>query len=152
MYTTSLVLFYLFFYFFLAVPGLHCCAGSSLVAEKNGGYSLVAVCGLLMALASLVAEHRLQGVRASVIMAHRFGSWNSSALEHKLNSCSTWAQFLHGMWNLPRLGIRLVSPALAGRFSTTKPPGKPPSSCLSHSWKFVPFDCLYPSPLSHPYF
>ena len=59
MYTTSLVLFYLFIYLFLAMPGLHCCAGSSLVAEKNGGYSLVAVCGLLMALASLVAEHRL---------------------------------------------------------------------------------------------
>jgi len=37
---------------FVAVPGL------SLVAESRG-YSLVAVSGLLIAVASLVAEHRL---------------------------------------------------------------------------------------------
>ena len=30
-----------------------------------------------------------------------------------------------GMWNLPRVGIEPVSPALAGRFLTTGPPGKP---------------------------
>ena len=41
------------------------CAGSSLLsaglslAAVSGGYSLVAVCGLLIAAASLVAEHRL---------------------------------------------------------------------------------------------
>jgi len=29
------------------------------------------------------------------------------------------------LWNLPRPGIELVSPALAGRFSTTELPGKP---------------------------
>ena len=28
------------------------------------------------------------------------------------------------MWNLPRSGIKPLSPALAGRFLTTKPPGK----------------------------
>ena len=28
------------------------------------------------------------------------------------------------MWDLPRPGIELVSPALAGGFSTTAPPGK----------------------------
>ena len=38
--------------------GLHCCSGFSLVAA-SGGYSLVAVCGLLIAVASLVVEHRL---------------------------------------------------------------------------------------------
>ena len=32
------------------------------------------------------------------------------------------------MWDLPRPGLEPVSPALAGRFSTTAPPGKP---CLS---------------------
>ena len=32
---------------------------------------------------------------------------------------------LHGMWDLPRPGLEPVSPALAGRFSTTAPPGKP---------------------------
>ena len=35
----------------------------SLVAA-NGGDSLVAVCGLLTAVASVVAEHRLQGAQA----------------------------------------------------------------------------------------
>ena len=35
----------------------------------KGGYSLVAVHRLLMAVASLVAEHRLQGTRASVVPA-----------------------------------------------------------------------------------
>ena len=29
------------------------------------------------------------------------------------------------MWDLPRSGLEPVSPALAGRFSTTAPPGKP---------------------------
>ena len=32
---------------------------------------------------------------------------------------------LHGMWDLPTPGHEPVSPALAGRFSTTAPPGKP---------------------------
>ena len=49
-----------FIYLFLAVLGLCCCAGISLVAE-SGSYSPVAVHGLLMVVASLVAEHRLQG-------------------------------------------------------------------------------------------
>ena len=31
----------------------------------------------------------------------------------------------HGMWDLPRPGLEPMSPALAGRFSTTAPPGKP---------------------------
>ena len=29
------------------------------------------------------------------------------------------------MWALPKPGLEPVSPALAGRFSTTAPPGKP---------------------------
>ena len=43
---------------FLAVLGLHCCTGFSLVME-SGGYSLASVRGLLIAVASLVAEHGL---------------------------------------------------------------------------------------------
>ena len=31
---------------------------------------------------------------------------------------------LHGMWDLPRSGIEPVSPALAGGFLSTAPPGK----------------------------
>ena len=37
---------------------------------------------------------------------------------------------LCGMWDLPRPGLEPVSPALAGRFSTTVPPGKPFSDFL----------------------
>ena len=32
---------------------------------------------------------------------------------------------LHGMWDPPGSGIKPVPPALAGRFFTTEPPGKP---------------------------
>ena len=44
-----------FTYLFLAVLGLHCCEGFSLVTA-SGGYSLVVVPGLLVAMASLMAE------------------------------------------------------------------------------------------------
>ena len=48
----------LFIYYFLAVLGLPCCAGFSLVTESRG-YSLAAVSGLLSAVASLLVEHGL---------------------------------------------------------------------------------------------
>ena len=39
----------------------------------------------------------------------------------------TWASVVvsHDMWNLPEPGIKSMPPALAGRFFTTEPPGKP---------------------------
>ena len=43
----------LFIYLFLAVLGLHCCKGFSLVVASEG-YSLAVVCRLLIAVASLV--------------------------------------------------------------------------------------------------
>ena len=49
---------YNFIYLFLAVLGLYCSVAFSLVAE-SGGYSLVAVCRLLIVMASLVGEHGL---------------------------------------------------------------------------------------------
>ena len=69
------------------------------------GPLFIAVSGPLTVAASLVAEHRLQTCR--------------------LSSCGSRAQLLRGMWNLPRPGLEPVSPALAGRFSSTVPPGKP---------------------------
>ena len=42
----------------MAVVGHRCSAGFSLVVLIRG-YSLVAMCGLLIAVASLVAEHEL---------------------------------------------------------------------------------------------
>ena len=62
---------------------LYGCAGSSLLCvlslvAASRGYSLAAMRRLFVAVASLV-EHRLKGVRASVIM------------EHRLSSCGTLA-------------------------------------------------------------
>ena len=62
----------------------------SVVAESRD-YSLVVVHGLLIAVASLIAEHRLQGTRASVAVAHRLISCGSWALECGLSSLGTWA-------------------------------------------------------------
>ena len=50
--------FFALIYLFLAVLDLGCCASFSLV-EASGSYSLIAVHGLLIAVASLVVEHGL---------------------------------------------------------------------------------------------
>ena len=49
------------------------------------------VCRLLVAIASLVAEHGIHGARATVVVVHGLSSSGSQALEHKLNSCGTQA-------------------------------------------------------------
>ena len=73
----------------LAALNLHCCMDFSLVAA-SGGYPVVVMHGLI-AVASLVAEHRLQGMWASVAVAGGLSSCSSQALEHRLNSCSAQA-------------------------------------------------------------
>ena len=87
----------------MAVLGLSV-RGLSLVVA-SGGHNFIAVHGPLTIAASPVAEHRLQ--------------------TRRLSSCGSRAQLLCGMWDLPRPGLKPMSPALAGRFSTTAPPGKP---------------------------
>ena len=49
----------------------------------------------------------------------------STAAARGLSSCGTGAELLHGMCDPPGPGIEPVSPALAGGFFTTEPPGKP---------------------------
>ena len=78
------------------------CARAFSSCGKRGPL-LIAVRGPLTIAASLVAEHRLQTRRPS--------------------SCGSRAQLLRGMWDPPSPGLEPVSPALAGRFSTTAPPG-----------------------------
>ena len=95
---------------FVAVRGLSLVAFSSCHEQ---GLLFVAVRGLLTAVASLVAEHGLQSAQASVDVARG------------LSSCGVRAQLLRGMWDLPGPGLEPVSPALAGGFLTTAPPGKP---------------------------
>ena len=117
-----------YFYLFLAVLGL-CCRAWAFSSWGEWGLLFVLVCGLLTAVASLVAEHRLQacrllGVHASVVVACRLSSCGSRDLEHSLSSCGTWAQLLRGMWDLPGPGLKPMSPASAGGFLTIAPPGK----------------------------
>ena len=95
---------FIYFYLFMAVLGLRLCARAFSSCGKRGPLFIVAH-GPLTIAASLVAEHRLQ--------------------TRRLSSCGSRAQSLRGMWDLPRPGLEPVSPALAGRFSTTAPPGKP---------------------------
>ena len=40
------------------------------------------------------------------------------------SSCGAWARLPHGLWDFLRPGIEAASPALAGGFLTTGPPGK----------------------------
>ena len=93
----------------MAVLGLRFCARAFSSCGKRGSL-FIAVHGPLTIAASLVAEHRLQ--------------------TRRLSSCGSRTQPLRGMWDLPRPGLEPVSPALAGRFPTTVPPGKPLSSKL----------------------
>ena len=102
---------YKFGVFFVAL-GLRCCARAFSSCSEQG-LLFVAVRGLLIAVASLLVRTWALGTQASVVGACR------------LSSCGTWAQLLHSMQDLPRPGIESMSPALAGSFLTTAPPGKP---------------------------
>ena len=51
------------------------------------GSSEVVVCGLLIVVVSLVAEHRLEGAWAAVFVARGLSSCGFWALEHRLSSC-----------------------------------------------------------------
>ena len=88
----------------MAVLGLSFCV-RALSGCGKWGPLFIAVRGPLTTVASPVAEHRLQ--------------------TRRLSNCGSRAQSLRSMWDLPRPGLEPVSPALAGRFSTTAPPGKP---------------------------
>ena len=88
----------------MVVLGLRFCARALSSCGKRGPL-FIAVHGPLTIAASLAVEHRLQTRRLS-----NYGSRD---------------QLLRGMWDLPRPGLEPASPALAGRFSTTAPPGKP---------------------------
>ena len=88
----------------MAVLGLRFCA-RALSSRGKQGPLLTAVRGPPTIPASPVVEHRLQ--------------------MRRLSNCGSRAHLLHGMWDPPRPGLEPVSPASAGRLSTTVPPGKP---------------------------
>ena len=102
------ILFFFFFlvfvYLFMAVLGPRFCARALSSRGKRGPLP-IAVHGPPTVAASLVVEHRLQ--------------------TRRLSNCGSRAQPLRGMRDPPRPGLEPVSSALAGRFSTAAPPGKP---------------------------
>ena len=124
-------------FFFLINLFIFGCVGSSFLCEgflqlrwagatlHRGGHSssrrplFIAARGPLTIAASLVAEHRLQ--------------------TRRLSNCGSRAQLLRSMWDLPRPGLEPMSPALAGGFSTTAPPGKPCISSLVRYLDILPF-------------
>ena len=104
LYPGGVVFFLNFIYLFMAVLGLRFCARAFSSRGKRGPL-LIAVRRPLTIAAPPVAEHRLQ--------------------TRRLSNCGSRAQLLRGMWDPPRPGLEPASPALAGRLSTTAPPGKP---------------------------
>ena len=107
----------------MAALGLRFCARAFSSCGERGPL-FIAVRGPLTIAASPVAEHRLQTrgpltIAASPVAEHRLQT-------RRLSNCGSRAQLLRGTWDLPKPGLEPVSPALAGRFSTTAPPGKPP--------------------------
>ena len=74
------------------------------------------------------------GLWASVVTAWRLSSCDLWALECRFSGCSTRAQLLYIMWDLPGLGIEPVTPALAGVL-TPGSPGK--SQLLSFELKTI---------------
>ena len=75
-----------------------------LVADKWGAL-FIAELRLLIVVASLAVEHRLQA--------------------HGLHGCGTQAYSPHSTWDLPGSELEPMSPVLAGGFLTTRPLGKP---------------------------
>ena len=112
---TVFFFFNLFFYLFIAVLGLRFCARAFSSCGKWWPL-FIAVRGPLTIAAPLVVEHRLQ--------------------TRRLSNCDSRAQLLRGMWDIPGPGLKPVSPALAGGFLTTAPPGKPKIR--------IPFDATIP--------
>ena len=100
----------------MAVLGLRFCARAFSSCGKWGPL-FITVRGPLTIAVSLVAEHRLQ--------------------TRRLSNCGSRAQLLRGMWDPPRPGLEPVSPALAGGFSTTAPPGKPNRTLLNSLMFFL---------------
>ena len=116
--------FYLFIYLlFLAVLGLRF-SSRALSSCGERGPLFITVRRPLTVAASLAAEHRLQ--------------------TRRLSSRGSRAQLLRGMWDPPRPRLEPASPALAGRLSTTAPPGKPFSQVFgTESDTHSLFSCIF---------
>ena len=97
-------IFFFFFFFFFWLCWIFVAAHGLSVVALSEGYSSLRCAGFSLQWLLLL---RSTGFR-------RVG----------FSSCGTRAQLLRGMWDLPGPGIEPMSPALAGGFLTTAPPGK----------------------------
>ena len=115
---------FILFILFLGALGLHCCMRAFLQLRRVGA---TLPCGARASHCSgfSCCGARALGAQAAVVAARVLGSCGSRALERRHSSCGARAQLLHGLWDLPGPGLKPVSPALAGGFLTTAPPGKP---------------------------
>ena len=110
---------YIYNFIYLFIFGY---VGSSLLlglflVGVSGGYSLAMVLGLLIMVASLIVEHRLSNSGAGSLL-------------------------LQGMWDLPRSGMKPISPALPGRYFTTEPEGKCPPLFFLNICLFIWLYCV----------
>ena len=126
----SCILAFFLLYELLAVLGLCCCAGFSLVVA-----SLLSSCGTQPSHCSGFFSWRARS------LGHKsFSSCGSQALEHKLNSCGMLCFSCSAAYGILvyRPEIKPVSLELAGEFFTIEPPGKPPIlafwDCLKRSF------------------
>ena len=131
-------LLYLSTYLFLAALGLRCYTQA---LSSCGEWGLLPSCG---AVASLVAESRLQGQRlqqrqhmcSAITTCWLEGTWASVVMVHGLSCSAAYGIF-------PDQGSNPLSPVLSGRFLSTMPPGKSPifvivwryrcKSCRAHA-------------------
>ena len=112
-----------FFLGFFKIYFIFGCVGSSL---PHAGFSLVVASGGYSSLqCTCFSLWWLLLLRGTCSRQAGFSSCGSRALERRLSSCGAWAQLLRGTWDLPGPGLEPMSPALAGGFLTTAPPGKP---------------------------
>ena len=89
---------YIHIYLFLAVLGL-CCRLRFSLGTASRGCSLAVVCGFLIAVASLAAEHRLSGTQASAAAASGPQSTGLIAVVHGLSCSAACGIFLDPAWN-----------------------------------------------------
>ena len=105
------------------------CAGSSFARRLSSSCSEQGLLSLVVHGLSLQRLFLLQSTRSRCTGFRSCNTWTqqlwSQALEHRFNSCGSWAQLLLVMWDLPGSGIEPRSPALASRFFTSEPTWKP---------------------------
>ena len=102
-----LLLLLLFIYLLL---GLCCCTQALSSCGQRGGYPLLRCAGFSLRWLLLLRS--------------------ADSSRTGFSSCGALVLLLLGMWDLPGPGLEPVSPALAGGFLTTAPPGKSPVCCF----------------------